>query len=180
MFCTISVNSKKFIPLKYAVRFGVLLFAYILISCKDSSKSVIPKEKLKPSAELKTIADTITYDVMLRAIDTSDTWVAECLQYLNQKDFINYLFDGIYSKQFTAYDFFTGEPLSPNDVREIEHEDDFSRELVSKVQFKEHWYIDSTGHFHKDVLNYTLGIEAYSKQKSFLGHRALFVVKPNF
>lgn len=161
----------------YTASLAIAFFAFASCCNNESKNGNANHDKIKAALN---IADTITYDVILRAIDTSDTWTAECLQYLNQKDFINYLFDGIYAKQFTAYDFFSGKPLSPNDVRKIEHKKGFSRDLVSKVQFREHWYIDSTGNFHKDVLSYTLGIEAYSKQKSFLGHKALFVVKPNF
>jgi hypothetical protein len=70
------------------------------------------------------------------------------------------------------------KPLTIDEVKKIEQEEGFSRDKISKVQFRERWYIDSSDNFQKQIISYTLGIEAYSKQNSFLGHKALFVVKP--
>ena len=156
-----------------------LVIAFIFVGCTNTENE---KVRTKPQVNLtnaKIIADTITYDVILRAIDTSDVWTAECLQYLNQESLINYLFEGVYSNQFTAIEFMGNKVLKTDDVKEIEQSEGFSRNLVTKVQFKERWYIDSLGNFQKEIISYTLGIEVYSKQNSFLGHKALFVIKPN-
>ena len=100
------------------------------------------------------------------------------MQYLNQKSLVNYLIDGVYNGKFIAMEFMGDKVLSIDDVKAIEQEKDFSRDRVSKVQFRERWFIDSAGNFQKQIINYTLGIEVYSKQNTFLGHEALFVVKP--
>lgn len=160
---------------------SILISGLIAVGCSSPEKKE-PKHHPNRAdiSGLKIIADTIIYDVILRNIDTSDVWEAECLQYVDQKSLIDYLFDGIYSKRFVAVEFMGDKILSIDDVKSIENGDGFSRKLVSKVQFKERWYIDSSGNFQKQIISYTLGIEAYSKQNSFLGHKALFVVKPNF
>ncbi len=158
--------------------FTILIILSFFFGCSKSNK---PKEnstqQLLPG-NITVIADTIVYDVILRNIDTSDVWEAECLQYLDQKSLVNYLIDGVYSGQFIAIEFMGDKVLSIDDVKAIEQEKDFSRDRVSKVQFRERWYIDSAGNFHKQIISYTLGIEVYSKQSTFLGHEALFVVKP--
>ncbi|KAB2869073.1 MAG: hypothetical protein F9K37_08920 [Bacteroidales bacterium] len=156
----------------------VIVIAAIFFSCKNNENKKTNPAFTKYSAGEKTIADTIIYDVLLRNIDTSDVWEAECLQYLDQKSLVNYLIEGVYSGQFIAIEFMGDKVLSIDDVKAIEQEKDFSRDRVSKVQFRERWYIDSEGNLQKQIISYTLGIEIYSKQNSFLGHKALFVVKP--
>ncbi|MGE0077737.1 MAG: hypothetical protein AB7S48_07755 [Bacteroidales bacterium] len=157
-----------------------LIIATLAFGCSTPSKKEVAPETYRNSLNAKIIADTIVYDVILRNIDTSDVWQAECLQRLNQNAFIEYLFDGIYSDRFIATEFMSDKVLSIKDVKDIEKSEGFSRAKVSKVQFRERWYIDSLGVFQKEVLSYTLGLETYSKQNSFLGHKALFVVKPKF
>lgn len=156
-----------------------LVIAFIFVGCSNTENEKVRTRPQVNLANAKIIADTITYDVILRAIDTSEVWEAECLQYLNRESFINYLFEGIYSNQLIAIEFMGNKVLKADDVKEIEHSEGFSRNLVTKVQFKERWYVDSLGNFQKEIISYTLGIEVYSKQNSFLGHKALFVIKPN-
>ncbi len=158
--------------------FAILIIASIIFGCSKSNKPKENSTQQLSTGNITVIADTIVYDVILRNIDTSDVWEAECLQYLDQKSLVNYLIDGVYSGQFIAIEFMGDKVLSIDDVKAIEQEKEFSRDRVSKVQFRERWFIDSTGNFQKQIISYTLGIEVYSKQNTFLGHEALFVVKP--
>lgn len=157
---------------------AILIIASFIFGCSKSNKPKEKSTKQSLSGDITVIADTIVYDVILRNIDTSDVWEAECLQYLNQKSLVNYLIDGVYNGQFIAIEFMGDKVLSIDDVKAIEQESNFSRDKVSKVQFRERWYIDSEGNLQKQIISYTLGFEIYSKQNSFLGHKALFVVKP--
>ena len=158
--------------------FAILIIASFIFGCSKSNKPTENSTQQLSPGNITVIADTIVYDVILRNIDTSDVWEAECLQYLDQKSLVNYLIDGVYNGQFIAIEFMGDKVVSINDVKAIEQESDFSRDKVSKVQFRERWYIDSEGNLQKQIISYTLGIEIYSKQNSFLGHKALFVVKP--
>ena len=154
----------------------ILITAALVIGCSSKNRKTVNSTKNPLASEI--IADTIIYDVIVRNIDKSDVWEAECLQYVNQKSLIDYLFNGVYNGQFSAIEFLGDKVLSIDDVKAIEQESGFSRDRVSKVQFRERWFIDSAGNFQKQIISYTLGIEAYSKQNSFLGHKALFIVKP--
>lgn len=158
--------------------FAILIIASFIFGCSKSNKPKDTSDQQSISGNITVVADTIVYDVILRNIDTSDVWEAECLQYLDQKSLVNYLIDGVYNGQFIAIEFMSNKVLSIDDVKAIEQEKDFSRDKVSKVQFRERWYIDSAGNFQKQIISYTLGIEVYSKQNTFLGHEALFLVKP--
>ena len=158
--------------------FAILIIASFIFGCSKSNKPTENSTQQLSPGDITVIADTIVYDVILRNIDTSDVWEAECLQYLDQKSLVNYLIDGVYSGQFIAIEFMGDKVLSIENVKAIEQENGFSRYRVSKVQFRERWFIDSTGNFKKQIISYTLGIEVYSKQNTFLGHEALFVVKP--
>lgn len=156
----------------------IMIIAGTIVGCSKSNKPQENPAKQALSENITVIADTIIYDVILKNIDTSDVWEAECLQYLDQKSLVNYLIDGVYNGKFIAIEFMGDKVLSIDDVKAIEQEKDFSRDKVSKVQFRERWYIDSEGNLQKQIISYTLGIEVYSKQNTFLGHEALFVVKP--
>lgn len=156
----------------------LIFLPYFFVGCSKTDKPKSTNTKQSLSGNIAVIADTIVYDVILRNIDTSDVWEAECVQYVDQKSFIDFLFEGIYNNKFFAVEFMGDKILSIDDVKSLEKSEGFSRKLVSKVQFKERWYIDTLGNFQKQIISYTLGIEAYSKQNSFLGHKALFVVKP--
>lgn len=164
---------------KYRIFFLIVIIGFTFTHCSSpEKKGSNPEREFNSTTTSQIIADTIIYDVFLRNIDTSDVWEAECLQYLDQKSMVDYLIDGVYNGQFIAIEFMGDKILSIDDVKAIEQEKDFSRDKVSKVQFRERWYIDSDGYFQKQIISYTLGIEVYSKQNSFLGHKALFVVKP--
>lgn len=129
-------------------------------------------------AEKKVIADTITYDVQIGVTDTSDLWSIECLKYMNQQAFIDYIFNGIYKGSMVAHDFNNGMVITSEKVRQLEQQPGFSRGKITKIQFKEFWYVDSLGCFRKEILSYTLGLEAYSNQNTFLGYSPVFIVKP--
>jgi len=123
------------------------------------------------------VADSIVYDVIVRDIDGEDPWEAERLQTFSQDTFVNYLFQQLYAGKYKAYHFETGKQLSAKEIRAIESQPGYNRSRVSKLQFNEQWYFDSTGVLNKRVNGITLGLEAYSSQGTFKGHKALFRVK---
>ncbi len=158
----------------FVVLLVISIFGFYSCNCNKEDNN---KTKINIGAKAITIADTITYDVLLRPLDTTDIWEAEQLKYLNQKEFLNYVFDGLYSGKFSAYEFMSTKQFNKSEIEAIEKVEGYSRDKISKVQFKELWYVDSLGTLQKHIFSYTLGIEAYSNQNTFLGHKALFVVK---
>ena len=156
--------------------FSLLAIFFIAFGCKEPQK---PESVFYGKGKSIVIADTITYDINLRAFDTTDYWDVEYHRYIKHELFADYFFDGLYMGLYHAFDFDTGKPLSVKDIKKVEMEEGFSRSKVTKVQIKELWLVDSSGVFQRLPYSYTLGLELYSKQGNFLGHRALFVVKPS-
>ncbi|HPD95823.1 MAG TPA: hypothetical protein PLA24_07995 [Tenuifilaceae bacterium] len=147
-----------------------------LFSCKpqngNSSKPIFD------NAENIIIADTITYNFDLKVIDSTDYWQIESLKNLKRDLLVNYLFTEFYKGAFAAYSFPDNETLTFEDVKRIEKEDFFSRDKISMIQFKERWFINKQGALVKEPISYTLGIETYSKQNTFLGYKPLLTLKP--
>ncbi len=86
------------------------------------------------------IADTITYSVVTKNSNPEDDWQAYCLRNMNQKALANILFNAIYQGRLKAYDYSTEEPMSIEEVKAFEKEND--RNKIAKVQFVEEWYFD--------------------------------------
>lgn len=86
------------------------------------------------------IADTITYSVVTKNSNPEDDWRSYCLRNMNQKALANILFNAIYQGRLQAYDYSTEEPMSIEEVRAFEKEND--RNKIAKVQFVEEWYFD--------------------------------------
>lgn len=129
-----------------------------------------------PSNSSDATGDTVMYSLYLAPNQSGPSQQVECLLGLDHHAFIDQIFNKIYNNQCQAYRFEDGRALSVGDVRRIERNDGFSRARITMVQFRELWSTDSLGRLHKQVLDLTLGIEAYSPQGTFLGHRGLFWV----
>lgn len=153
---------------------GVALYAILFFGCAPdkSQNGGIP---LPLGSVL--VADTITYDISLRAMDTTSAWDVELHKYIRQEVLVDNIFSRISTGDLVPFDFYTGQKLSDVDIARIEAEEGYSRSRISKIQFKEFWYIDSLGTLQRVPLGYTLGMELYSQQGSFLGHKALFMVR---
>ncbi len=132
------------------------------------------------SVEGKLIADTIIYDVYINNLDSTDKWTDECLQYLKKDVLFGEVFDNIYNGKITAYNFFTKEPLSIEDVKEIQSSPEFSEDAIGKIQFREVWYFDGeTQVMNKKVISMIFGLELYNNLGELKGYRPLFKIQTN-
>ena len=152
------------------------LLIFMAFSCKQHEQN--PNVTINESENaVTTFADSIKYDVIIKPTDSEDAWEVERLQNFKQNSFIDYIFEQLYAGNFSAFDYETHKVLSIQEVKKIESAADFNRQNIGKIQFNEKWYIDSTGMLNKKINFLTLGIESYSNQKTFLGYKALFIVK---
>lgn len=130
----------------------------------------------KPINTGLTCADTVVYNVYLSPNDAAPAQQTECIYGIDAEVFIDKIFERIYAEECQVYSFDTRKLLSASAIRHMERNSEFERKRITMVQFHEAWSIDSTG-LRKDVLSITLGVEAYSEQGTFLGHRGLFSVE---
>lgn len=124
------------------------------------------------------IADSINYGVVIKNRDESDSWQKQWLQSFERKAFVDLLFEAVYEDRLQPYDYFSGEPMSIKEVRELESKEEFNRSRIGKIQFKERWYFD-TQHLQmvKQVSAVMLAYEVSRDDGSFRGYKPAFLVK---
>ncbi|MCF6241540.1 MAG: hypothetical protein L3J74_09375 [Bacteroidales bacterium] len=86
------------------------------------------------------IADTIIYSVVTKNSNPDDDWRTYCLRKLDQQALVNIIFNAIYQGKLIPYDYSTEEPMSIEEVKAFEKEND--RKKIAKIQFVEEWYFD--------------------------------------
>lgn len=164
----------------------IFYFLFIVVvllnaSCRKFS-SQNPQIIIKHDSDYgRLVADTITYDVVIKNSNPEDTWASECLKNLQHSSLIDSLFDLVYSHQAGAYDFFTQEPMSVKDLRRIEKEKSFNRNNIGKIQFTEKWYFDSSSQqFQKEVISIVLGYELVNDEGMVYGYKPVFKLYLNY
>ena len=126
------------------------------------------------------IADSITYDVVIKNPDPYDQWTDECLQNLDKKNLVDYIFEAIYQGKVIAYNYFEDTPLSVKQVKALEESEEFSRDQIAKIQFIEEWVLDKENFaFTKKVKSIMLGYEVYNLDGEIRGYKAAFKVLLN-
>ena len=130
------------------------------------------------SGQYVSIADSINYGVVVKNRDESDTWQKRWLQNFERETFVDFLFEAVYEGRLQPYDYFSGEPMSLEEVRQLEKKEEFRRSRIGKIQFKERWYFD-TDHLQmiKEVTAVMLAYEVYRDDGSFRGYKPAFLVK---
>lgn len=148
--------------------------------CKNSQSNVeITKTEVSiDSLALKSYADTIVCDMVVKNPDKEDLWTEECLKQLKRQPLIDTIFNEIYLGKLQAFDYNTGCPLNIKEVKRLEETSGYSRGIVGKFQFKEVWYYDNKNHtFIKKVHSIIFGYETYDDKGFVKGYKPLFKVK---
>jgi len=124
------------------------------------------------------IADTIIYSVLIRNFEPSDTWASQRLQYVKSDTLINRIFESVYKGENTAYDYYTNKPLTPDEIKEIEKTEGFSRDLIQELQFEEIWFTaKDVSWFHKEVLSVNMGYGVFNQDGSQRGLKPVFRIR---
>jgi len=151
---------------------------FILIACRPDSQQKTDKGTLGADSSLGyLVADTITYDVVIRNPDPEDLWRAQCLQGLDRQAFIDNIFNMLYEEKAIAYHFETREKITPAQLKNLES-DGFKRDNIGMIQFTETWYLDpQQNQMTKKVLFMVLGYDYYTSEGELFGHKPLFRVE---
>ena len=158
--------------------FYVLLISVTVISCTQPSDTLkTEKQDTIPGVML---ADTIIYPVIIKNPDSTDLWTGDCLQPLNRTKLTNMVFEAIYKNKAQAYSYFENKPLSIDYIKELEQQENYSRDKVGKLQFWESWYFDEKQQvFTKKVHKILVAYEAIAEDGEIRGYRAAFYIKLN-
>ncbi len=121
------------------------------------------------------IAKPIVYDVIVKNPDKTDEWTEECLKNTDAKTLIKLIFQKVYDGELIAYDRLTDEPLTKEEVKEIEQKYDIND--VGKLMFEEDWYYDPKRNvFYKVVKSMVFGYERRDESGQVNGYKAGFKV----
>ena len=154
------------------------------ISCKEnrqeSSEYTETDKFISDSLVKNLIADTIIYEVIIKNPNPDDKWTEKCLAGFDKDRFVDQLFNAVYDKKATAYDFFSGKEITPRGLKRIEKSKDFGREKIGKIQFSESWYYDSLNlKMEKRIISLVLGYELYGDNGEIIGYKPVFKINLN-
>ena len=160
--------------------FFALIFALCLFSCKQGPVNIEIKKITVSldSLKLKTYADTIVCDMVVKNPDKEDKWMEECLGRFERSKLIDSIFSDVYAGKLLAYSYETHKQLSVKEVKRIEEKTGYSRDIIGKFQFREAWYYDRQNHsFIKKVHSIIFGYETYDETGFVKGYKPLFKVE---
>lgn len=126
------------------------------------------------------LSDTLVYSVDLVATDSLDTWSAWRLRHVAPRPMADFLLNEVYEGRLQAYDYFSNEPLSIEEVRRREQADDYHRDLVEEFQFEETWYyLPEEQRFRKEVHALVLAYSLYASDGSLRGRKPVLRIRLN-
>ena len=147
------------------------IIAFISCNTKTEKKKVIISNP-------NNYAKDIIFDVDIKIKNENDSWEKEKLEHTRNKDLVNDIFEALYNKKLTAYTYYDNSKLSIKEIKEIENQENYSREKISRIQFTEDWLFDKeTGCFTKKINSIVLGYELYNNENKVKGYKALFKIK---
>ena len=126
------------------------------------------------------IANPISYDVATKCyIKNDDGWDEQRVAHTNTVAIANAIFQAVYKGRLTAYDYFTEQPMTIDQVKSLEKNN--KRKEIGKLMFTENWYFsEKTLTFTKKIEAVTLGYEIIDKSTQELhGFKPAFMVKLN-
>jgi len=158
----------------------IIVSVLITLSCNTPPPETFVNYMEKDTLNFEIIADTITYDVIIKNTVKTDPMTDEFLRYLNKTGMIDGIFTSIYSGKLVAYDYFSGEKLNITAVKEMENIESFSRDDIGKIQFAEVWYYNADHSvFKKKVVSMVLGLEQFNDDGTLRGYKPIFKIYLN-
>lgn len=158
----------------------ILLLSSLLWGCKNERERQYAKyDTVNIESMSVVIADTITYDIVVKNTDPFDEWTQQCLNSFNRQDLVDILFAAVYSGNIKAYNYSDDSVMSIEEIKAIEKLDDFSRDKIGKMQFIEEWYFDEKNFiFGKRVNAIMIAYERYSSDGT-IRYNPVFKVRLN-
>ncbi|MBN1158893.1 MAG: hypothetical protein JXA61_05895 [Bacteroidales bacterium] len=156
------------------------MLSCIMLSCAHLDNDVHATDEALPSDTLLGIivADTITYEIIIRNTNPDDWWTEECLSKLNHQALISNIFRMIREGTARAYDYETLERLTDRQLGKIEKETGFNPDEIGMIQFTEIWFLNpDNSTMTKKVHSMVLGYNFYTSDGEHFGYKPLFRVE---
>ncbi len=150
------------------------LVSYQSCNC-DHNKNNNSQLDLNPQNSIW--ADTITYEVMISNPDSTNSWETQKLKNVSQRKIVDDIFELVYNNDKKAFNYYTHDPMSIQEIETLEKEENFSRDKVGKLQFTEIWKMNkATQKLHKEVLSILIAYEIYNSEGELRGYKAAFYI----
>lgn len=165
-----------------------LIIPLLWVGCQsDPGEDKSSETKKKPATinqgqgksrdHYQVLADTISYGVVVKNKDSTDRWKEKWLRSLKLDQFVDQLFSKVYAGEATAYSYFDETPLTINDIKKLEEQEEFKRNRIGKIQFEEIWYYSNDQmKMEKHVYSVMLAYEVYRNDGSFRGYKPAFKI----
>jgi hypothetical protein len=144
----------------------LIIILAVMASCSSpqADKTKIVSENDLTAGKFEVIADTITYDVIIKNPSKDDAWTESCLKDLKRDDFINSILDMIQQGKLIAYDYETNQPLQWAQIEKMKSENK-NKMVIGKIQFKEVWAFDKVQmRMYKKIHSAIFGYETYTDE----------------
>ncbi|NBC82084.1 MAG: hypothetical protein GVY19_01755 [Bacteroidetes bacterium] len=150
-------------------------------ACKQSNDQVPVVSEKVDSLSANTgnneiiIANPIVYDVIIENLNKDDLWQEESLKNFSRQLLVNQYFQAVYNGEIEAYDLFTDQKMSREELKEFEQTVEFDRSKVGKIQFYEQWYLDTTTYqLRKQVKELVFGYHKLTTDSVMVGYKPVF------
>ncbi len=121
------------------------------------------------------IASDIVTEVVIRPDPEGDPWEVEKVAGYKGQTLVDGIFSRIYDGTLTVYDYHSGEPLTPADIKKTEAEFKNDRSKIGKISFTEDWYyFPEENRVEKRAKSVTFGYELYNNMGKVYAYRAAF------
>lgn len=155
---------------------AIILLIAIVASCTPDGK----QRQSASMDEKYLIADTIAYPVRIKNINPDDEWADVRLKKLNRKKLVDDIFKSIYDGKATAYNYLTDKAYQIQDIKEMEGRDDFTRDNVVELEFREiWWYNGDKSIFKKKVISILVAYAVFEEGGNLRSMKAGFYIKMN-
>lgn len=159
-----------------ATKYLAILACFPLLYLAACSSTAENKQLKLDDASM--VADTIFYPVRIKNIDPDDEWADNRLAKLNRKQLVDGIFDAVYAGTSIPYNYLTDAPMTIDDIKAMEEKDDFSRDNVIELEFREKWwYSADQSRFEKQILSVLVAYAVFDDEGNLRGMKAAFYVK---
>ncbi|MBN2481727.1 MAG: hypothetical protein JXB19_08310 [Bacteroidales bacterium] len=159
----------------------VLLTCIVInLACAHEDTGVSSGDEAVPADTVfgTIVADTITYEVIIRNSNPDDRWAEQCLSNLNHQALISNIFRMIREGNAYAYEYETMERLTNRQLEKIESETGFDYNEIGMIQFTEIWFLNpDKSTMTKKVHSMVLGYNFYTSDGEHFGYKPLFRVE---
>ena len=173
-----NLTGKRLVPASFVLL--MIISASVVTSCKDpwSNKETVALKTDSLKYNYISLADSISYGVVVKNRDGADQWQKKWLSSFEREEFIDFIFEGVYSGELQPYDYFSDKPINIAEVKKLENQEDFDRTRIGKIQFEERWFFN-TEHLSmvKEVYSVMFAYEVYKDDGSFRGYKPAFKVR---